>query len=111
MDRQPVVGMGFHAVKALPSLDIRVDVDCDPTDVGDMVQEIMVDLLGDIMCLRDAQSWIHCDVEFHLEPVTAPPSAHISDLMDPWDMARQVSDGFQDLRLHPVQHPREDRQR
>ena len=53
MNRQPVVGMGFHVVELLPRLDGRIHMDCHSGDVGDTMQKIVADFLGDAVSLGD----------------------------------------------------------
>ena len=53
MHRQPVVGMGVNTVMGLAGLIRRIDVDDDERQVAQVMKQLVADLGGDRMRLRD----------------------------------------------------------
>ncbi len=95
----------FDAMMALAGLVHRVDVDHHERQVIQMVKELVADLGGDCVGLRNCQSRIHCDVDLGVQPVTKPARPHLGDLLYLRYVLGGVSNFLDYLRIGAVEHP------
>ncbi len=104
-----VVGVFTYLVVLLPSLSVRIDVDHDPAEVRQVVEELVPTLLRDLVAFRHRQSPRHRDAHLYVQPMAKPAHPQVGDLFHTRHVAGRVADGLERLRVNPVEHPDHDR--
>ena len=82
---------------------MRIDVDHDVGETGDLIEQGMVDVVRDRVALMDREGRQDRDVELGEQPMAAPPRPGVRDVLDPVHRARDRLDQREGALIRPVQ--------
>ena len=91
--RQAIVDVLAYPMVPLTTLAVRVNVNRDASEMGEVMEEPVADLLGDLVALGNRETAGHGDVDLRMQPVTDPARPNVGDVLD----AGNVSGGVDDL--------------
>ena len=109
MHGKPVMSMSADAVMCLAGLIRRINMDENERQIIQMMKQLVANLGGNRVCLRDRQLGIHGNIQFGVQAVPEPARPHLGNLQHLRHILGDMANFFYDVWFGPVEHAYEDR--
>lgn len=108
MGRQFIVSMVGDPMMVFPGSISGVHVNRGIAEVGQVVQQLMPDLVRNLVALLDGEGGGDGDIDVGQQPVPEPPYSHVRHLDDPRHVVRRVAHLIDHLGVNAIQQARKE---